>query len=72
MIPIEKEPDIGPPLEACCFCRKRTKFWTMLASRTPGQQVACCEACAKEAKPEDVPAKSVWTRRERIANPRGF
>jgi len=67
MIKVHKEPDDEPPFERCCFCRKPTPFWTQLENRTPGQQVACCEACASRAHVQDVPTKAVWCRRERIA-----
>lgn len=68
-IPIEREPDNDPPLERCCFCRNRTKYWTVLASRKPGEQVACCESCAKEHKPSEVPTKHAWCEKERKLNP---
>jgi len=48
-------------LEKCCFCRNRTSFWFK------EKGVACCERCARFAKPEDVPSKKEWCRRERIA-----
>lgn len=72
MITLRKESedpkDIRPwEYENCCFCRKRTPFWTTLSDRTPGQQVACCESCAKRAHTQDVPIKEDWCRRERIA-----
>ena len=60
---------IDEDVERCCFCRKRTGFWTLLSDRTPGEQVACCASCARVAKEEDVPTKKVWIRRERIAEP---
>lgn len=66
-IPVERELEVGLPFERCCFCRGRTPFWTKLDTRKPGEQVACCEGCANHASHEDVPAKAVWCRRERIA-----
>ena len=53
-------------MELCCFCRTPTEFWTEIESR-PADHVACCESCASRAWEEDVPSKSVWIRRERIA-----
>jgi hypothetical protein len=70
MIATTAEPGgMGTLHERCCFCREPTRRWTNLPERKPGEQVACCESCAKEAKTEDVPAKEVWCRRERIASP---
>jgi len=69
MIEIEREPESLSVCgsEKCCICRKQTPFWTMLEDRTPGQQVAICEKCARHAEPSDIPTKAVWLRRERIA-----
>lgn len=53
--------------EHCCFCRKLTAHW-FNSKRT--KDVACCTSCAKLANEEDVPTKTDWVRRERIANPR--
>lgn len=53
--------------ERCCFCRAHTHTWTNLPDRQPGQQVACCEACARVADPVDVPTKKAWMRAEEIA-----
>jgi len=69
MIPVQLEPHAEPPYERCCFCRTPTPIWTDLPNRTPGEQVACCDRCAKRAHPQDVPTKAVWCRRERIATP---
>lgn len=70
-IEVESIPEADPfdPLERCCFCRTKTGFWTTLKDRKPGDQVACCEVCARRAKAEDVPSKRDWCRRERIASP---
>lgn len=69
MIKIEREDESLFPhgSEKCCICRKVTPFWTKLEGRTPGQQVAICEKCAEHSEPEDIPTKTVWVRRERIA-----
>ena len=72
MIPVETDPfNTTAPmaLECCCFCRKPSNSWTKLPNRTGGDQVACCDSCAKRAHPEDVPSKRVWMRREAIAAP---
>lgn len=68
-IPVKKLRHAEWPPEACCFCRRGTFHWTALPTRTPGEQVACCALCAKEATAEDVPTKDVWFRRETIAHP---
>lgn len=60
--------DPGPSCERCCFCRDRTRHWTSLTGRKPGQQVAICLHCAGRASSEDVPTKDVWFRREKIAH----
>lgn len=51
--------DHEPP-EPCCFCRTFTRHWTKLANRKPKDQVACCQACAVEHAPSDVPTKAQW------------
>lgn len=69
-MPVPIEPDPDPELdlfENCCFCRRPTRYWTELASRKPGGQVACCPDCAGRAEPSDVPSKKTWWRREKIA-----
>jgi hypothetical protein len=73
MIQVEKEPDHlrSFPLEACCFCREKTSHWTKDLNRKPGEQVACCEKCAKKANYEDLPTKKQWCKREEISW-RGF
>ena len=68
MIPVEHEKD--PPLspcvqERCCFCRNHTRFWTTIAQRTPGQQVACCPECAASHVARQVPTKHAWCVAER-------
>lgn len=62
MIPTVREPpDVASaPPERCCFCRWTTRHWTALPDRTPGQQVACCEACAFTHRPVQVPSKVAW------------
>lgn len=76
MIPVKAEPRSSPTVsfeqERCCFCRARTSFWTEMPDRKPGDQVACCEGCARQAFPADVPSKRVWCRREDIATPATF
>lgn len=57
-IPLLREPDGMGGLERCCFCRKPTPMWTALKERTPGEQVACCDACAAARIPEEVPTKA--------------
>ena len=60
-IVVTPEPDPTPNvMEVCVFCRTPTRYWY-----TPSD-VACCQNCAKEANPEDVPTKEQWCRRERI------
>ncbi len=69
-IPTKREPvGEGPPFEACCFCDRRTPFWTELADRTPGQQVACCEPCAEKHEPSEVPTKAAWCADQRQKHP---
>lgn len=66
-IHVELEPDDLSRLgvfERCCFCRNLTKYWTKLDDRTPGQQVACCQACAKVHVASEVPTKDAWWDRE--------
>lgn len=66
MVTVEHEPDsFGPWLERCCVCRERTPYWTVLPDRTPGQQVACCQSCAKTVEPHEVPTKREWCDKER-------
>jgi hypothetical protein len=64
MIPLEREPEDLGGVEHCCFCRKRTPMWTTLARRVPGDQVACCEACASKYRIRDVPTKRYWCEKE--------
>ena len=68
-IRLEREPKDqgGPPYERCCFCRKPTAFWTRIAARKPGQQVACCPDCAWSHKVKDVPTKRAWCDAEKLA-----
>lgn len=66
MVPIVSDGDA--PLERCCICRKVTSFWTV--DRNPLEAVALCEGCAKRAESFDIPTKSQWIRRERIASRR--
>ena len=72
MIRVVKEPDPEPPFEECCFCFTQTRFWTFLVDRTPGQQVACCEPCAKTHEPSDVPSKHDWCEAARKRHPRFY
>lgn len=69
MIPIHKQDDPHPPYEHCCFCDKPTMMWTTLPTRTPGQQVACCEGCSKTHEPGEVPSKHDWCESERKRHP---
>ena len=64
-IPIEQEsePDFRCR-ERCCFCRSRTIHWTTIATRTPGQQVACCPPCAEAHEEAEVPTKREWCDKE--------
>lgn len=72
MIDLDREPPEMGEQERCCFCRAKTPHWTCLPKRKPGEQVACCERCARKAKPEDVPTKRDWCRREEIAGEGSF
>lgn len=69
MIPTTIEPDPGPPFEHCCFCGKPTRHWTNLPDRTPGAQVACCQACARLHEPQEVPTKDAWCDAEYANHP---
>ena len=72
-IPISREPEaLGGPLERCCFCRVQTPFWTDLPGRTGGGQVACCQKCADERDPSEVPTKQAWCDKERALEPRTY
>ena len=65
---VEREPpDVGTLglHERCCFCRVRTEYWTLLFTRKPGQQVACCPMCADNHESHEVPTKDDWWDRER-------
>lgn len=53
--------------ERCAICRTPTRTWTALPKRKAGEQVALCSVCAAYAKPEDIPSKADWCRREEIA-----
>lgn len=67
MIKVKLEPDdISWPLEKCCFCRNPTKYWTECTNLKPGEQLACCENCARVANYKDLPTKEEWCNRERI------
>ena len=60
-IPVENEKDPESWLrESCCFCWQPTPWWTSIASRSPGEQVACCPGCAKTYRVKDVPSKRYW------------
>lgn len=58
------------PAENCCFCRNATHWWTSLRDRTPGQQVACCQACAKSRAASEVPSKTAWCDAEKTTEGR--
>lgn len=62
--------DTGPfgGLEHCAICRAITHHWTALPDRAPGEQVACCEGCAKSKTPGDVPTKDAWCVAEKRAS----
>lgn len=66
-IPIKREsgPFAGWPHERCCKCRACTPFWTALADRKPGEQVAICQACAEKHEPNEIPTKQAWFESER-------
>jgi hypothetical protein len=59
-IQVVREPEGEPAVEHCCFCEKRTAYWTDIKSRKPGAQVACCEECAAVHKVSEVPTKAKW------------
>lgn len=44
--------------ERCCFCRAETYFWAT------SNDVACCETCAKNHTPAELPSKKTWVDRE--------
>lgn len=39
-------------------------MWTAIASRKPGEQVACCNECATRYRLKDVPSKRYWCEKE--------
>lgn len=64
-IPLIRD-ESGEAAERCCFCRKRTAYWTNTPSRTLGDQVAVCPDCARRNWTlEDVPSKSLWMDNEK-------
>jgi hydrogenase maturation factor HypF (carbamoyltransferase family) len=63
-IPLEREEPAVPPFEHCCFCRQPTPFWTNIHKRKPGEQVACCQACAPLYSQKEVPTKKAWYNKE--------
>jgi hypothetical protein len=67
MIKTRREPKDqgGPPYECCCFCRTPTPYWTVGLGRKGGEQVACCQECAKTREPSEVPTKREWCDKER-------
>lgn len=65
MIEVHQEPGSFSCLENCCFCRKPTSYWT--GKEASASSVACCFDCARFARPQDIPAKADWCRREGIA-----
>lgn len=72
MISIEREPQDMGPAEHCCFCCAPSRMWTTLEDREPGEQVACCESCAKSRTPDEVPSKRAWCDAERVRHPRAM
>ena len=72
MIKVRKQDDPKPPYEHCCFCDYETMYWTALPKRKPGDQVACCQACAKKHEPEEVPTKDAWFEAEQARHPRAL
>jgi hypothetical protein len=64
MIEVQREDEELSALgfENCAFCRRPTAFWFRK------KDVAVCLQCAAKAKPEDVPDKAAWCRREEIAS----
>jgi hypothetical protein len=70
MIRIEMEPQPERPFERCCFCRRPTPYWTLIAARAPGAQVACCPDCAKKHRVSEVPTKKAWFDSEKLLNER--
>lgn len=70
-VTVTLEPDEGPAIERCCFCRDKTKHWYFpggVENAPPrnANEVACCEKCARVATIKDMPSKDEWMRRERI------
>ena len=62
-IPLKKDDDPDMTIwmcEQCCSCGKRTRWWTDLPDRKPGEQVALCLECAPEVDAKDIPSKSAW------------
>ena len=59
-VPIKKDKHAEPPYEQCFSCRTPTIFWTDLADRDAGQQVACCPGCACDHQPHEVLTKHEW------------
>lgn len=71
MIPVERLAPYFNVKERCVFCRERTDFWTKLNRpdlNGYATEVACCQDCARNAQPEEVPTKMQWLARERIAD----
>lgn len=69
-IKLTREPEMGPAVEPCCFCGKRTKMWYA------PKDVAVCKSCARVHTPGEVPSKEEWcaavaSRETRVALQRG-
>lgn len=54
----------GFSAEHCCFCRAPTRFWVR---NSDSDTIAVCPACAERSNTCDLPSKTEWMRRERIA-----
>jgi len=60
-MPIRITPGDGDyPRERCCFCFRPTDWWTLISKRSEGEEVACCELCARKNRVKDVPIKEDW------------
>lgn len=69
--PVQPEPKPWEPVqESCCKCGVGTRHWTELPERTPGEQVALCEGCAKVTPPVEVPTKTAWCEAVRATLPK--
>jgi hypothetical protein len=58
-IPIKRQPKSEDQVkEHCAVCFKPTPYWTALANRTPGEQIALCPTCTDY--PGILPTKRQW------------